>query len=122
MKRIELVIGLALCLLLAVGISVITSWYLTAKKAEGRAAVLTSASAGVAAGAKSDKQAQAITAGLAEGRAQFHDTKEKAKRHEPTTRDRADTAVPVSLLDAYRARRLARERLGCAGRECSPRR
>lgn len=122
MKRIELILGLAVCLLLAVGISVVTNWYLTAKKAEGRAAVLTNASAGVAAGTKSEQQAQAITTGLAEGRAQFHDTKEKAKRNEPTTRDRADAALPVSLRDAYRSRRFARERLGCAGSECPPRR
>lgn len=122
MKRIELIGGMVIAILLAVGLSIVGNWYLTAQKSEGRAAVLTNASAGIISGVQSSQQQDDIDNGLSAGKQQFHDTKEKVKAHEPSLRIRADSAVPVQLRDAFSARRRARERLGCAGSECPSRR
>ena len=119
MKRIELIAACIAAVLLAVAISMVGNWYMLAQKAKSRGDVLNNASAGVVAGVLSDKAGQAIDNGVAAGRAEFHDTKEKAKRNEPTTLQRANASVPVSVRNAYSARRRARERLGCAGSECA---
>lgn len=42
----------------------------------------------------------------------------RSHRDDPTARDRAARPVPVSVRNAFRARRLAIERSGCVGAEC----
>lgn len=61
-------------------------------------------------GAKDDAQRAKVETGVTTGREEFKATTEKAKRDEPATAARADRPVPASVRNAYRARRLARER------------
>jgi len=85
---------------------------------ENRGAVLENTSAGVREGGVIDNEQAERDAGLAAGRERFQQAKREAIRNEPQTADRADRPVPDSVRDAFRERRRARERLGCAGREC----
>lgn len=71
-------------------------------------------------GAKADADRVATDTGVRQGRDQFNQTYDEANRHEPETAARSDRAVPVRVRDAFRERRLARQRLGCVGEQCEP--
>jgi hypothetical protein len=120
--EMQVIAGLIIAVLLAVGISLWGSHYMNLQReaalAKTRAGVLTTTSQGVADGTRID-QAQATTnAALAQGRETFHVTIQEAKRNEPETANRAVRPVPDSVRNAAAERRRARERLGCAGGEC----
>lgn len=121
-SRIELIIGLVVAILLAVGLTLFASHYMSLEKAaaqnELRGGVLESASAGVEEGQRIDDHQAEIDSGLAQGRERFNNVISEAETHEPQTASRAATRVPDSVRNAYRERRLARERLGCAGQQC----
>ncbi len=85
---------------------------------EQRGEVLTNASAGIQEGVNIDEFQAGYAAALQQGRDNFKSDKQKAIQNEPATAARASTRVPDSVRNAYRERRLARERLGCAGSEC----
>lgn len=61
-----------------------------------------------------EKQSSAIDT----GREAFNNKTEEDRRNDPTVAERANRPVPDSLRRAYRERRLARDRLGCAGAGC----
>lgn len=115
-------IGLGVALLLGVGIALFGADYRRLQRAsaqnEHRGQVLTNASAGAAESIDIDEFQAGYNAALAANRDAFQKAKTEAKRNEPETAARAVRPVPDSVRGAYRERRLARERLGCAGREC----
>ena len=122
MKQAELIVGLLIAVILAVAISLAGGHYLSLQKqaavGQQRGGVLESTSQGVAEGERIEAVQEAYNQGLQAGRQTFHETKEEAKRNEPQTAERAIRTVPPSVRNAYRERRRARERLGCAGSEC----
>lgn len=69
-------------------------------------------------GQKSDKERQAENNGLSHGRESFNAAIQKASQSDKSVSDRASQPVPPSVLDAYRERRLTRDRFGCAGAGC----
>lgn len=69
-------------------------------------------------GAKSDKERQAESDGLSSGRESFNASIQKARQSDQSLLHRASQPVPPSVLDAYRQRRLTRDRFGCAGAGC----
>lgn len=115
-------VGLVLALLLGVGIALFGADYRRLQNAaaqnEQRGQVLTNTSQGVADGVDIDDFKAGVETGLAAGKEAFQTSKREAIRNEPETAARADRPVPDSVRRAYRERRLARERLGCAAGEC----
>jgi hypothetical protein len=105
-------------LLSVMAYSQIKQMRMAAAQNEQRGGVLDAASAGIAEGSRVDRWAETHNAGVTAGRETFRQSKTEAIRNEPETATRADRPVPASVRDAYRARRLARERLGCAEGEC----
>lgn len=115
-------IGLGAALLLGVGVAMFGAHYRelqhSAQQNENRGQVLTNASAGVQEGTDIDEFKAGYNAALAANRSAFQQAKQEAIRNEPETATRAVRNVPDSVRNAYRERRRARERLGCAGGEC----
>jgi hypothetical protein len=122
MTPIKFYIGLIVAVIFGVAIALFGADYRRLQQAsaqnENRGQVLQNASDGIKDGEEIDTVQQAYTRGLADARAAFQQQKSEAKRNEPETAMRAVRPVPDSVRDAARQRRLARERLGCAGREC----
>jgi hypothetical protein len=123
MGQTKLIVGLLLALALGVAVAMFGGHYTRLQHAaaqnEGRGLVLENTSAGVADGVDNDQAQAQVDTGLAQGRDTFKTSINEAKRHDPETANRADRVVPERVRNAYRERRLARERLGCAGRECA---
>jgi len=115
----SVVTAIILALLVIIAVGSIQSLRNAAAVGEQRGGVLGSASEGVAQGVKIDQEQQRESVVISAGRDTFQRTKSEAIRNEPTTADRATRAVPDSVRQAYRDRRRARERLGCAGSECA---
>lgn len=82
--------------------------------------VLGTASGVVTDGAAADRSSAAVDQAVAGAADAFANAIEEAKRNEPETARRADGLVPDSVRNAYRERRLARERSGCVSGECPP--
>lgn len=122
MTPIKFYIGLGVALVLGIGIALFGADYRRLQKAaaqnENRGQVLTNASAGAKESIDIDEFQAGYNAGLAANRDAFQRAKQEAIRNEPETAARAVRPVPGSVRDAFRERRLARERLGCAAREC----
>jgi hypothetical protein len=118
----KLILAIVVAIAFAVAITLGTQHYIKlrdkAELADTREGVLTTTSQGVADSVHIDQAQNATNAGLAQGRETFHTTLEEAKRNEPETANRAVRPVPDSVRNAAAERRRARERLGCAGREC----
>lgn len=69
-------------------------------------------------GQKSSEDRNNVDTGVLAGRHNYNETYEEANRNEPETAARSDRAVPDSVRNAFRERRIARERLGCTGDDC----
>ena len=67
---------------------------------------------------RSAAESQADQNQLSQGVQQFTITIEEGQRNDPEARARADRPVPDSVRNAFRERRLARERSGCIGAGC----
>lgn len=119
---IRVIIGLIVTLLIAVGLTIggqkVLSWREGALQNETKKETLKAASGIIEDGAKADKQRATVDQAVGEGRGQFIYDYQGAMRNEPETAARADRPVPDSVRKAFRARRLARERSGCAGEQC----
>ena len=89
-----------------------------ASQNESRGHVIEDTSAAVRDAAIIDKEQAARDDAIAAARNTFQQSKQKAIRNEPEIATRATRVVPVSVRDAFRERRLARERLGCVAAEC----
>lgn len=122
MTQIKLAVILLVAVILSVGVTLFTGHYreLTraAEQNEQRAGVLANASAGIEDGVDIDAFLSSNQVVIGTGRNNFQRAKQEAIRNEPETADRADRAVPDSVRRAYRERRIARERRGCAGGQC----
>lgn len=71
-------------------------------------------------GAKADADRADDDANAAQAANTFRTDIERSRRNDPEARARADRPVPRSVRDAFRARRIAIERSGCAAGECDP--
>lgn len=117
MKLEAQVVGaLVLTVVIAVGLSLGVSHYLGLRKAaaqnEQRGQVIQTTSGQNADNDTVATQAREENTHVASGREEFKITIEEAKRNEPATANRATNSVPDSVRNAYRQRRLARERSG----------
>ena len=99
----------------------VLDWKAAADQNEARGRTLESTSGITADGAKADEDRDKTDAGVAAGRDDFNNSTEEDRRNEPETAVRDTGNVPASRMRAFRERRLARERLGCAGEQCEPR-
>lgn len=103
------------------GITKVKSWYDASRVAEQQGRTL-EATVGINAdGVAADGQRAERDEGLARARDEFNQRYKEDVRYDPATADRADRVVPQRVRDNFRARRLARERLGCAGSKCESR-
>lgn len=120
-ETVKLIIALVIgCLLFYFGQTVL-DWREGAQQNEQRGRTMQATTDIAKDGAKADEQRLFIDVGLLEARARFNQQLEEDKANEPEVAERADRTVPSSRLRAFRERRLARERLGCAGEQCQSR-
>lgn len=117
-ETVKLIIALLIGAAVLFGVQKVLDWREGAQVGEQRGRTATATSGIINDGTKADAQRDTVDTGIAQGRDKFNDNYQEAKRNEPETAARADRSVPVSVRNAYRARRLARERLGCIGSEC----
>ena len=103
------------------GITKVKSWYDASRVAEQQGRTL-EATVGINAdGVAADGKRAERDEGLARARGEFNQRYKEDERHEPAIADRSDRAVPQRVRDNFQSRRLARERLGCAGEQCRQR-
>ena len=103
------------------GISKVKQWHDASQAAEVQGRTLEATSGIIGDGTKADAERDATDTGLAKAREDFNRRYQEDKRNDPETAARAVRVVPQRVRDNFRARRLARERLGCAGSECQAR-
>lgn len=118
---VKLMLLLALGAGLLFGVQTVLDWREAAIQGEQRGRTLAAASGITKDGQQIEAQRLIIDVGLLEARAEFQRQLEEGSAREPETAARATRAVPDSRLRAFRERRLARERLGCAGTQCEER-
>lgn len=122
----KMILAIVAAILMAAAISWGTNDLITLRHAaeqnEQRGGVMVATQGGLADTARIDQEQEAFNAGVLAGRDAFKQSKQEAQRHDPATATRAVAAVPDSLRNAYRERRLARERSGCASTQCDKRR
>ena len=99
----------------------VISWKEAADQNEARGRTMEATSGISGDGARADEDRGKTDAGLSAGRDDFNNATEEDRNNEPETAVRDTGNVPASRLRAFRERRLARERLGCAGEQCEPR-
>jgi hypothetical protein len=117
-ETMKLLIAVAIGGIVLWGGQKIISWRTAALQNETRGNVIADTSGNIADGIAAEQKSFKISEGLDLGRIKFQLELLEAKQNEPEVADRADRPVPRSVRNAYRARRLARERLGCAPSEC----
>lgn len=118
-KEVLYIIAVGLILGLGVlGIKHIKNWYDTKDRLETVTAIGETTSGMVTDGAKASEDRSAVDYSVGQGRGAFNQSYEGAKRDEPEVATRATRVVPSRVRNAFRERRLARERSGCAGAEC----
>ena len=120
-ETIKLIIAVAVGALLLFAGNKVLEWKAGAEQNESRGRTMEATSGITADGAKADADRGKTDAGLSAGRDTFNNATEEDRRNEPETAARDDRGVPASRLRAFRERRLARERLGCAGEQCESR-
>ena len=113
-----LVTAILLSIFVTIGAQQVMSWKHGAEAGAQRKQTAGAASAITTAQPVYQDQQHSLDQGIAQGRNTFHDDMEKARNEDPDLRTRATAPVNDRVRDAFRKRRLARERLGCAGDEC----
>lgn len=103
------------------GISTIKRWHDASQVAEVQGRTLEATSGIIGDGTKADQERATTDAGLAAAREDFNRRYQEDKQNDPETAARASTRNTVRVRNNFRERRLARERLGCAGRQCEAR-
>lgn len=125
LKDVRIIIGLVVTILitiaLVVGGQTVMNWKEGYDQNHLKEGTLQSASGIIADGSKADADRSNVDQSIGQGRQQFQEDYDGAMTHEPETAARADRPVPDSVRRAFRERRLARERLGCAGEQCGER-
>ena len=117
-ETIKLIIAVLVGCALLWGWNTVMDWREAAQVNERRGDKIIATEGIMNDGAKADADRADDDSAVSTGRETYHNAKEEAKRNEPETADRAMRTVPASVRNAFRARRLARERLDCAGDEC----
>ena len=121
METIKLVLAVLLGCALLWGYNTVMDWREAAQVGEQRGAKIEATDGIINDGAQADADRTDTDTAIGTGRDVYHTAKEEAKRNEPETAERADRNVPSSVRNAFRSRRLARERFECAGDECDTR-
>ena len=120
--NINQVAGLIFAVVLAVALTFFGLDYRAAKQGaaqnENRGMVMVATDETLRDGAVADTQRDRIDHVVVQAGQTFDQSMQEAYQNEPETRTRGDRPVPDSVRNAYRERRRARERLGCAGGEC----
>lgn len=120
-ETIKLIVAVIIGCLLLYGAQKVLSWKEAAEQNETRGRTLQSTSGILGDGKKADEDRAQVDTGVTAGKQQFDNDYKEAKANEPATAARADRLVPKRVRDAYRTRRLARERSGCVGDDCAAR-
>lgn len=120
-ETVKLILALIIGAAVLFGVQKVLDWREAAQQNEQRGRTITATSGIINDGSKADADRTTTDTGISQGRQEFHDNQQEAKRNEPETAARADRAVPASVRNNFRARRLARERSGCVGDECQAR-
>lgn len=119
---IKVIIGLIVTILITVGLIIggqtVMSWKKGYEQNQINTGKLESTSGIISDGAKADEDRSDVDQTVDQARDQFNDNYRGAMQNEPETAARADRPVPDSVRDAFRQRRIARERSGCAGQQC----
>lgn len=109
-ETFKLIVAVAIGALVVLGITHYMDLRNRAAVGDQRGTKIEATAGTIADGAQADTRRAERDTGTAQGAQQFTITMQEAERNEPATRNRADTPVPDSVRDAFRARRLARER------------
>lgn len=118
-KEVFYVIAIGVLIGLGVlGIKHIKNWYDLKGQVQEQAQIGTTTSELVTDGAQASEDRSAVDYAVGQGRGAFNQSYEGAKRDEPEVATRATRVVPSRVRNAFRERRLARERSGCAGSKC----
>ena len=121
-KEIVLFVLMALVVFAGVfGITKVKSWYEASQQNAQRGQVLETTGGMIDDGEVADTKRDTVDTGLGVAREDYQKQYQEDKRHEPEVASRAARVVPQRVRDNFRARRLARERLGCAGEQCQER-
>lgn len=104
--------------LAVLGVKHVKDWYDLKEVAETATAIGQASSGIIEDSAKADEDRSNVDYAVGQGRDAFRQSYQGAKANEPEVADHASRAVPLSVRRAFRERRLARERSGCAGGEC----
>lgn len=114
--QIEVIIGLIVAVVLAVVLSIFAGHYMKLRDTAAQGVIderkLETTSSVIADSDEAATERQRVDTGVTEARGTFQNQVAEAKRNEPDTASRATRPVPASVRNAYRERRLARERLG----------
>lgn len=100
------------------GISRVKSWYDGSQQNEQRGRTMEATSGIIEDGTKADAERGERDTGLQQAREDFQRQYQEDKRNDKDTSVHSSGIVPQRVRDNFRARRLARERLGCAGEQC----
>lgn len=115
---ISLIVTILITLALALGSQTVMSWKRGYEQNQVNTRKLESTSEIISDGAKADEDRSGVDQAINQARDQFNEHYHGAMKNEPETAARADRSVPDGVSKAFRARRLARERSGCAGQQC----
>lgn len=106
---------------LVIGLQTVSSWKEGFDQNKVKTETLKATSGIIQDGSKADEERTTVDQSVGEARGQFQQDYQGAMRHEPETAARADAVLRDGVRNAFRARRLARERSGCSGEQCGER-
>lgn len=115
---VSLIVTVLLTVAMVIGGQQILAWKRGAEKAEAQTHTMEATSAIIGSGVKSDADRTTTDTRVVQGRAQYQSSYSEAEANEPVVANRASRPVPDRVRNAFRERRLARERSGCAGEQC----
>jgi hypothetical protein len=111
---VALIASIVLALLVTFGVNHYTNLREAAARGEQRGEVITNTSRAIGDVQQTTQQRDRVEVVVSDARNTYNTQKQEDERREPTLRDRSDTAVPDSVRERARQRRLARERSGLA--------
>jgi len=117
-ETVKFIIAVLIGAAVLFGVQTVLDWREGAQAGEQLRRTATAISGIINDGAEADAQRDTVDMGIARGRDKFNNDYQEAKLNEPETAARAARVVPVSVRNAFRARRLARERSACPDGRC----
>lgn len=119
-ETIKLICAVLITALIILGGRKVLDWRDKAIQSEEQTRTMQSTSGIVKAGGEAAKDRGRVQGAVNQAREQFDTQIQEDSKHEPETLARGNMLVPTSRLHAFRERRLARERFGCAASHCVP--